>query len=320
MTERFFFRYEPRFVEEAVFFAQREPRAAGDLARRRNQIYEIADPDDRERLFADLYREWFVRLGLNKPIEQAFQEQPSIASAVEACLIGRSAKAADDGAELFVQPEQDTPNLRRRTVRILLRPDALSSPQSQLTFLRHELFHIADMLDPEFAYEPVLPASGVGPTYDSLLRSRYRILWNTTINGRMVKRDWLPASTRSQCLSDFAGAFPMLGDQVENIFSYFFDQEPHTHPGLVAFAQNPRALCGNATAGPQPGSRCSLCGFPTYVFAPQPECLDPSTIAEILQDFPQWLPCDGLCAQCADLYAAKSRSLEAATLLPGLHS
>jgi len=320
MTEKVFFRYEPRFVEEAVFFAPREPRAAEDLARRRNHIYEVADPDERERLFGKLYREWFGRSGLGEPIEQAFREQPSTVSEVEFCLIGRSTKAADEGAELFVRPDQKKTGVHRRTVRLLLRPEALSSPEILLTFLRHELFHIADMLDPQFAYEPVLPVSDVGPTYDTLLRSRYRTLWNTTINGRMVKRGWLPASIRTECLSDFAGAFSMLGNAVENIFSWFFDQELHTHPCLVAFAQNPRALCNNATAGPQPGSRCALCGFPTYVFAAQRNVLDSLTIAKIVEDFPQWRPSDGLCAQCADLYAARSRWPEAATLLPGAQS
>lgn len=316
MTEPFFFRYEPRFVEEAVFFARREPGAAEDLARRRNRIYEIADPDERERVFGELYREWFGRLGLGKPIEQAFREQPSIASGVEVCLIGRSTKAADDGAELFVQADQNRPGVHRRTVRLLLRPEVLSSPEVLLTFLRHELFHIADMLDPKFAYEPALPASDVGPTYDSLLRSRYRVLWDTTINARMLQRGWLPAAARSRCRSEFFSAFPMLGDELDDVFLRFFDQARCTHPELVAFAQNPRAVTGSAVGTPQPGSRCALCGFPTYVFAPQRGSFDASTIAKIIEDFPRWRPSDGLCAQCADLYAARSRWPELATLLP----
>jgi hypothetical protein len=186
--------------------------------------------------------------------------------------------------------------------------------------LRHELFHIADMLDPVFAYEPTLPASEVGPTYDSLLRDRYRTLWDTTINGRMVKRGWLPALTRSQHLCDFAVSFPMLGDGIEKDFARFFDQEPHNHPEFVAFSQNPRLALGSVRVDPQPGSRCALCGFPTYTFQRQPEGLDPLTIAAIVHDFPQWHPSDGLCTQCRDLYQAKRLSMEAAKLLPGWHA
>jgi hypothetical protein len=111
----------------------------------------------------------------------------------------------------------------------------------------------------------------------------------------------------------------MLGDEIGKDFARFFDQEPHSHPEFVAFAQDPRSAFGRVAVGPQPGSRCALCGFPTYTFAPQPERLDPLTLAEIVSDFPQWHPTDGLCTQCADLYRAKGRSMEAAKLLPGWH-
>lgn len=319
MSENLSLRYDPRLIEEAVFFAQRNAQAAGDLGRQRNQIYEISDPEERERLFRKLYADWFVRLGLEQPIEQAFGEQPLILSEVKACLIGRATKAADEGAELFVPRDEDSHGAPQRTVRLLLRPETLLSRESLLTLLRHELFHITDMLDPAFAYEPALPASEVGPTYDLLLRDRYRTLWDTTINGRMVRRGWLPRSARSQCLSDFAASFPMLADQLENAFARFFDQEPHTHLQLLTFSQDPRTAFGKAAAGPQAGSRCALCGFPTYNFAPHPELLDSVTTAEIVTDFPQWHPADGLCTQCADLYRARRVSLEAAKRLPGWH-
>jgi hypothetical protein len=193
----------------------------------------------------------------------------------------------------------------------------LLSPDTLLTFLRHELFHIADMVDPAFSYEPALPPSEVGPSYDSLLRDRYRAVWDATIDGRMLRRGWLASSTRIRCLAEFAVAFPMLGDRTERIFAAFFDQEPHKHAQFVAFAQDPRATWDKAAAGPQPGSRCALCGFPTYAFVRKPEHLDSLTLSEILRDFPEWQAADGLCTQCADLYRARSDSLKAANQLPG---
>jgi hypothetical protein len=185
-----------------------------------------------------------------------------------------------------------------------------------LAFLRHELFHIADMLDPAFSYEPVLPAGDAGPTYDALLRERYRALWDTTINGRMHARGWLPDSERNRQLSEFALSFPMLGDATSRIFD-LFAQEPHSHPELVAFAQNPRMMLDHAVTAIQPGSRCALCGFPTYTFESCPERLDQAAMGEILKDFPQWRPADGLCKQCAELYRARRLSMTAARQLPG---
>jgi hypothetical protein len=319
MSQTLRLRYDPRLIEESVFLAQRSMDNPRNIREERERIYEISDPEERERRFAQLYYSRFVDLRLTDPIEQTLQEQPTIAARARGCFVVFAAHAQDEGAELFVASDEVRDPQERFTIRLLLRPKSLLDTESLLTFLRHELFHIADMLDPAFAYEPALPASEVGPTYDSLLRDRYRTLWDTTINGRMVRRGWLPGSTRSQYLSDFAVGFPMLGDEVENVFARFFDQGPHSHPQFVAFSQNPRAAFGDVTVGPQPGSRCLLCGFPTYTFAPQPERLDRLTIAEIVHDFPHWHPSDGLCTQCADLYRVKWRSMEAAKLLPGWH-
>lgn len=317
MSENLFLRYEPRLIEEAVFYAQRNGQAAVDLGRQRNHIYEIADPEERERLFRKLYGAWFVRLGLKQPIEQAFREQPLILSEVKACLIGRATKAADEGAELFVHLDEDSHNARQRTVRVLLRPEALLSRESLLTLLRHELFHIADMLDPAFAYVPDLPASKAGPTYDSLLQCRYTMLWDTAINGRMVKRGWLADSMRQQQLGEFVACFPMLQQDAAKIFSGFFDQQKHTHAEFVAFAQNPRAATGEAQTSARPGGRCALCNFPTHAYEKNPDYLDAALVAAIHKDFPQWYPHQGLCQQCADLYRARHLSSAAARAVPG---
>ena len=320
MNQTLSLRYDPRLIEEVVFLAQRSITDTGDVQEKRERIYEISDPEDRERLFTQLNRACFVRFGLGRTLEQALREQPAISSGVQSCYACGAAQANEEGAELFVASEESLETQARRTVRILLRPESLLDAGTLLTFLRHELFHIADMLDPAFAYQPVLPASAAGPTYDSLLTGRYRTLWDTAINGRMVKRGWLPGAARSQYLCDFAVSFPMLGDETETVFTRFFDQEPHSHPEFVAFSQNPRAALKELRVGPQAGNRCALCGFPTYAFEPQPECLDRSTIAEIACDFPHWHPSHGLCTQCADLYRAKRLSLEAAKLLPGWHT
>jgi hypothetical protein len=310
--------YDPRLLEEAVFLAQRAGHNAPGLRHERDRIYETLDDDERGRRFGELYRSWFTRLELGKTLEQALEEQPAIASMAASCFVFFAAHAKEEGAELFVDPQATAE--RRRTVRILVRPASLLNSETLLTLLRHELFHIRDMLDPAFAYEPDLPASESGPTYDALLRDRYRVLWDTAINGRMVMQGWLPHSARGQQLVEFTRGFPMLGDETERIFEMFFAKERHSHPEFVAFAQNPRAALDYGPGAIQPGSRCALCGFPTYNFEPCPERLDKATIGEIVNDFPRWRPSDGLCEQCAELYRARRLSMAAARLLPGYHS
>ncbi|HBA38562.1 MAG TPA: hypothetical protein DCZ05_02105, partial [Deltaproteobacteria bacterium] len=181
---------------------------------------------------------------------------------------------------LFVNPEEKLSDREQRTVSIFLLPESLLNPSVLLTFLRHELLHIADMLDPGFGYERELPAAEAGPTHDRLHKERYRVLWDATIDGRMVRRGWADESVRANRLCDFRQAFSMLAEDIEDLFSRFFDREPHTHAELVAFVFDPRAVVGTYE-GYYPGARCPLCGFPTYTFEPEPERLAPEVANQI---------------------------------------
>ena len=317
--EKEFLYFDPQLLEETVFAALKDNSDAKRFHRERTRIYEILSTQEREQRFRELHHAWFQRLRLADAIRQALAEQPTLSSRVGSCVVLRALGKNQEGAELFVSADEGQSDRERKTVRLLLRAESLLNRSKLLEFLRHELFHIADMLDQAFGYEPSLPPSEAGPAYDSLLRERYKALWDAAINGRLVKRGWLSESARAQHLSDFATAFPMLGDETEKIFSRFFDDERHTHAELVAFAQSPRIAADQEATGPQPGSRCPLCGFPTHAFEPEPDHLDNETLAAIVQDFPQWRPSRGLCAQCADLYRANRLSIQAARLLPGWH-
>jgi hypothetical protein len=309
--------YDPRLVEEAVFHAQRDRYISQELQEARNRIYEVADADEQEGLFNDLNRSWFVRLGLGKTIERALQEQPIITEQVENCFIVRATHRKQEGAELFVARESDRNKLPHRNVRVLLRPESLFDAEALTIFLRHEFFHIADMLDPRFAYEPTLPRVEGGPTYDTLIINRYGVLWDTTINGRMVRRGWLTDAVHDQQLREFRQAFPMLEEKAEEHFRRFFDTDQPKHPELAAFALDPRAAAGGPAGKPALGTHCPLCRFPTHMFEPTPETLGAEVLAAIKRDFPNWKTELGLCGQCADLYRASQLSMAAAKALPG---
>lgn len=317
MSQPVSLRYEPRLIEEAVFFARKDKREARELQRERDRLYEVTDPEERERLFGELNRSWFIRLGLDNVIEQALQEQPLVQSRVKTCFLVSAAQRKEEGAELFVASDNDLKDTARRTLRILIRPESLLKPHSLRAFLRHELFHIADMLDPVFAYEPALPKAEGGPTYDTLIANRYRVLWDVTINGRMARRGWISESVRDEQRSEFLRAFPMLEAKAEKLFGLFFDGEQHSHSELTAFALDPRAAAGHLRGASTHGMHCPLCRFPTHDFEPEPDHLGDEIIAAIRQDFPRWRPGLGLCAQCADLYRANQLSSGAAKQLPG---
>src|SRR5215470_2667164 len=314
MSQALVVRYDPKLIEETVFHAQRDSWMARGLDQRRSRIYEVADPGQREQLFDDLYRSWFVRLGLGKVVDQALQEQPIISTHVGSCYVVCATQAKEEGAELFVAPDRGLDENQRRTLRILIRPQLLLEQETAITFLRHELFHIADMLDPAFAYEPTLPKTDGGPTYDTLITNRYRVLWDITISSRMMRRGWVSESIRDEQLRVFRYTFFMPDEKGRELFSRFFDGERPTHPELANFAFDPRAAISS------PGTHCPLCRFPTHAFEPEPENLGNEVIEAITRDFPQWAPALGLCVQCADLYRANRLAIAAAKELPGWQS
>jgi hypothetical protein len=92
----------------------------------------------------------------------------------------------------------------------------------------------------------------------------------------------LLARGRSECM-------PAHEKSVE-IFRLFFNGEQPTHPALAAFAFDPRAASGALHGTATPGTHCSLCRFPTYIFEPEPNNLGPDVLAAINKDFPQWTP------------------------------
>jgi hypothetical protein len=320
MNQRPLIHYDARLIEEAVFHAQRDFYISEELGKLRNRIYEIPDADAREDRFNELHRSWFARLGLGKAVEQALQEQTSVLALVNDCFIVYATQAKQEGAELFVAADKSVDGHARRTLRILLRPESLFNAKSLLTFLRHEIFHIADMLDPAFGYEPTLPKAEGGPTHDTLITNRYRVLWDTTINGRMARRGWLAPPVRQQPLNEFLHAFPMLAEQAEALFNRFYDAEQPKHAELAAFALDPRAASGILIPRSAPATHCPLCKFPTHSYEPAPKDLGDEILTAIREDFPNWQPELGVCSQCAELYRGRELSMAALRLIPGWSS
>lgn len=297
--------YEPRLVEEAVLLAVRGRTEEQEFRRRRDPLYEIPDQDERETGFRALHAEWFERLGLDRPVCAALMEEPLIVGNTSRCVLAAAFAGKDEGADLFVSSSETG----GRSVGIRVSPGRLTDKDRLLPFLRHELLHVADMLDPRFEYTPWLPESEDSPAHERLLRDRYRVLWGIYAEGRLARRDRAHAGIRARCLADFARAFPMLGDRQEEAFDRFFEGRGLTHPELAAFAKDPERAVGRDRAGPHPGERCPLCGFPTYAFLPEPERLPQEVRERIRARSPGWDPVDGLCLQCADLYRSSVREV-----------
>ena len=290
--------YEPRLLEEAVLLAVSGLDEEREFRAHRDRLYEIDDPDEQERRFRTFHAVWFERLGLERPICRALLEEPLIVAETRACIVALAVSKKAEGADLFVAPSE----VNGRTVGIRLRPERFTDSERLLQFLRRELLHIADMLDPRFRYSRDLPGLENDAAYARLIRERYRVLWDTCVDGRLVRRGLARAEIRGTRLAEFAHAFPMLGERTDEIFTRFFEAPSPTHAELVAFASTPSRSAG---PGPHPGERCPLCRLPTHVFEPEPDRLPLELRDRIRDDFPEWEPNDGLCRHCADLYRSR---------------
>ncbi len=302
--------YEPRFLDEAVLQAA-SVRPEGRLFyRERERVYTVRDPEKRGRAFDVLNVAWWERLGLGGPLAEALAEQPLIEREVARCAVGRPARREDAGAELLVRPASP-PGPADRLLRLLLAPELVIAPDVLTPFLRRELQHVADMLDPGFGYEPRLPVDVGGAAYERLLRERYRVVWDATVDGRLVRAQRLPARVEAERKMQFARVFAGLGERSASTeFARFFADPAPTHAAIVTFVIAPEA------AGADPRTACPLCGCPTRDF--EPSALPARVLEAIADDFPGWHPADRCCRQCADLYRGRPMSLASAAALPGV--
>jgi hypothetical protein len=303
--------YHPRLLEEGVWCALRGRPERVFFHREREPLYRLEDPDERDRAFQRLHAAWFLRLRLDAPVRRAAAEHAEVLAAVDRCLIAPAVKERAQGAELYVAADGG------RSIVIALRPEALVAPDRALAFLRREMLHVADMLDPAFRYEPRLPPQAAGPALDRMLQDRYRLLWDCSIDGRLVARGALDAAVREGRRREFGATFACLGTRLEEAFARLFDGPRPSHPDFAAMAADPAAFLEGRRTGALPGGRCPLCGFPTQDFEPQPLELPAEAIAAMRSEFPAWGPERGLCRQCADLYRAREQSDAAADGLPG---
>ena len=315
-------RYDARLVEEAVSRTVKRysPAERHQFHRQREAIYEEGDPDARESLFQQLHAEWFVRVGMQAPLESLLSKRDALIDATQECLVVPAKIRTDEAADLYDcplpqpddEPDDGGPIRQKPGKRLVvrIRTETLADPKALTALLQHELMHVTDMIDVKFGYEPELPASDAGPSYDNILRDRYRAVWDSCIDGRLFRQRLVTAEARTARLKEFARAFPMLGARTEEGFSKWFDQSQPTHAAIVAFVREPKGPA--ESQGPVVDGRCPVCRFPSPTLDPDPGRLSAGALAALRRTHPAWTLDHGLCVQCADLYEARSRDTASA--------
>jgi hypothetical protein len=222
--------YEPALVEAAVLAALHGHPGAGAFHAERDPVYGLAPAEAREAAFTALHARWFERLRLDRSLREGLGERPEILAACARGLVARARGSRGQGADLLVAPPAPP------TLVVRLGPETLAARADALALLRRELLHVADMLDPEFGYEPRLPAGEGGAIHDRRRAERYRVLWDAWVDGRLIRSGRASSAARTDRLRDFRQAFPELGGEAEAVFEQFFGAARCTHADLVRWA------------------------------------------------------------------------------------
>lgn len=297
--------YQPQLVEEAVLRAIIRHAGEGMFREERDAIYNLQDEEAREEAFQTLHQCWFERIGLHEPLEEVLSYWPILRTHTHRCLLVKAPSKKEVGAELFVAEDHSgRSKCEIRSVVIRLTAELLIQSEPLIHFLRRELLHVVDMLAPKFGYEPNLPKSEIGPTYDRLLQERYRILWDLTIDGRLQRKNFLPASVREKHWTIFKNTFPGPGQDLEKVFNFFFDNDAPKHQDLLSFSLAPETWFIHANLESKSKGICPLCHFPSHCLV-DAKNLSATIIDEIKKEHTNWRVAEPVCRQCCDLYESR---------------
>jgi hypothetical protein len=300
--------YDSALVEETVLRAEsRQPFLRRLRFRQeRDRLYEIDDPEQRERAFEHFHRRWFAQMGLGESVAAALAEHPSLGPRTRRCIVSPAVRAGDEGADLRDERRLDESGVPERacgrqgslpTIVVQIRAATLVDRDACRRLLAHELLHLTDMLDPAFGYRPELPPIEGGPARLRRVMDRYRVLWDCTIDGRLHGRGRVGDEIAVARRREFEAWYPELGPDTEREFRRWFEGPRPTHDQIAA-----AALDGVSAAR---SGVCPLCSF-AYPELLTDSPMSGTVLEHVRADFLAWRPEQGICRQCLDLYAARS--------------
>ena len=231
--------YDPQLVEHSVLLAVRDDSSVErELHKVIDPVYAVQDAEEREQAFVQVFAEWFDRLSLGRMVGELVAQRPLISEMVDRCVVREASRRRDEGAELCIRGGRSEPRSLSRAVVIQLCPEAVVDPRRTQPHLRRELLHISDMLDAKFGYDPEAFRSSA-PAH-SLIRDRYRCLWSTYVEGRLVGEGGMPSRGAETRAAECERLFSERGaGGAMAAFTKVFNARHLTHAGLLDWARDP---------------------------------------------------------------------------------
>jgi hypothetical protein len=288
-------RYQADLVEAVVWreLARRQQAGEDDWPARyrkaADRLYVLfPDPRPRAAAFQRLHAEFFEALGCGRPVRDALQRARLPCAVV---LVARARTPDEEEADVSAD---------RSTLGLRIMAERFGTPALE-RLLDHELGHVADILDPAFAYGQLVGT----PVVRGAVGTRFGVLWDCVVDGRTARSGRQPLRTPDDHERAVRDLFPMFSpDGARAVVARLWHGPRPPYEALVRFAGDPRALatwCGvapAAAAAPLPGAPCPLCRFPTYAWADVPAQI----AAQIAAEFPDWTPAAGACERCVERY------------------
>jgi hypothetical protein len=304
---------DPRLARRVVDLTVEKARSSGDgsparaLSAALEPVYrasagEAARAEGFEAIDRRLFEEW----GGASVVAEAVAELPRLAAALDAIWLGCAERGEAAGADLGGKT--------LRQLGVAVSPSLFLEPEALRLFLRRELLHVDDTLDPEFGYRPGILLAGRPGALENLARDRLRLLWGISVDGRVARRWPAAARLREERLGEARAAYRSLPEELPERVVERLWSGPRP-----AFEELRRWACGNeslleaflpgsrpAPGAFVPGSPCPLCGFPVARLVAEWGEERPHLEELIAIDFPAWRPESGACERCVEGYLVRA--------------
>jgi hypothetical protein len=328
-------RFQPALLQEVIDSFVEKTEREGDptyykeFHQHADPIYERFSLDDREAEFKKLYQYLFGIWGFSDIIRDAFEEFPDLKARIGIVLIKGVLKEDQEGVDILRKWGSVEHDLAKqfeekglKGVGIKLIPRRFYDP-ALTRYCRHELMHIADMLAPEFGYDPDTKV-GQNPGEETLILQRYRVLWCLNIDSRLHAAGKESMLSKEDRFKEFRSWYRKIpSTQLKSVFEGLWQTDALTHSELVELAADTtrvmeRALEIEGSEVPEiqnrimlmPGFPCPLCRFPTYSWV---ENLDTSVEKHVLdfirENHPGWDTEFGACDRCVEVYKLRAEGV-----------
>ncbi|MFM8552498.1 MAG: hypothetical protein ACKOCD_09390 [Nitrospiraceae bacterium] len=325
-------RFQPALLQEVIDSFVEKTEREGDPTYYK-EFHELADPiyekfslDDREAEFKKLYQYLFGTWGFSDIVRDAFDEFPQLKERIGIVLIKGVLKEDQEGVDILrkwgsvgldLAKQFEVPGLKGVGIKLI--PRRFYDP-ALTRYCRHELMHLADILDENFGYDPDTKV-GQNPGEETLILHRYRVLWCLHIDSRLMREGKESMLTREDRFKEFRSWYRKIPPaQLKSVFEGLWQADQLTHAELVEMASDTlrvmdRALDIDGGDLPDvqnkvmlmPGFPCPLCRFPTYSWVEDLENKLEKHVLEFIRDnHPGWDTEFGACDRCVEVYKLRA--------------